>query len=169
MKNGKIRFGALLVVLAGMSFALNSCEYMVNVDFEIAHNGNDTLVLTGWNGTNEVCYTSPYTSNSGEVLNKTTISSFSTGGGPSTTVTEEQAFAKLVSDFDSVRITRSSDGASTITYRHDENASDAQRYFFTRVAWSCKPEGETQKDRTYSLILTEEMFRKWGSTGVPRG
>ena len=159
MNNRKFRFGTLLVFLAAMTFTLSSCEYMVNVDFEIAHNGNDTLVLTGWNGTNEVCYTSPYASNSGDVFDKTTISSFRAGGGSSTTVTEEQAFTQLMSDFDSVRITRSSDGAATITYRHDENASDAQRYFFTREAWSCDPEGETQKDRTYTLILTEEMFR----------
>ena len=159
MKNRKFRFGTLLVFLAAMTFTLSSCEYMVNVDFEIAHYGNDTLVLTGWNGTNEVGYTSPYASNSGDVFDKTTISSFRAGGGSSTTITEEQAFTQLMSDFDSVRIARSSDGASTITFRHDENASDAQRYFFTREAWSCKPEGETQKDRTYTLILTEEMFR----------
>ena len=159
MNNRKFRFGTLLVFLAAMAFSLSSCEYMVNVDFEIAHNDNDTLVLTGWNGTNEVCYTSPYTSNSGDVFDKTTISSFRAGGGSSTTVTEEQAFTQLMSDFDSVRITRSSDGAATITYRHDENASFAQRYFFTREAWSCDPEGETQKDRTYTLILTEEMFK----------
>ena len=159
MKNRQFRFGTLLVFLAAMTFTLSSCEYMVNVDFEIAHYGNDTLVLTGWNGTNEVCYTSPYANNSGDVFDKTTISSFRAGGGSSTTITEEQAFTQLMSDFDSVRIARSSDGASTITFRHDENASDAQRYFFTREAWSCKPEGETQKDRTYTLILTEEMFR----------
>ena len=159
MKNRKFRFGTLLVFLAAMTFTLSSCEYMVNVDFEIAHNGNDTLMLIGWNGTNEVCYTSPYASNSGDAFDKTTISSFKAGGGSSTTVTEEQAFTQLMSDYDSVSITRSSDGLSTITYRHDENASDAQRYFFTREAWSCKPEGETQKDRTYTLILTEEMFR----------
>ena len=161
MKTTK-RLKRFRTLLAAMAFALpfmTSCEYMVDVDFEIAHHGNDTIVLTGWSGTNKVQYTSPYTSNSGDVFDKTTISSFSAGGGSSTTVTEEQAFTQLLSDFDSVRITRSSDGASTITYRHDENASDAQRYFFKREAWSCKPDGETQKDRTYMLILTEEMFR----------
>ena len=160
MNNRKFRFGTLLVFLAAMTFTLSSCEYMVNVDFEIAHNGNDTLVLTGWNGTNEVCYTRPYTSNSGDVFDKTTISSFRAGGGSSTTVTEEQAFMQLMSDYDSVRITRRSDNKSTITYRHDEDASDAQRYFFTREAWKCDPEGEELKSRTYTLILTEEMFNK---------
>ena len=159
MKNRKLRFGTLLVLLAAMTFTLSSCEYMVTVDFEIAHNDNDTLVLTGWSGTNGVYYTCPYHSNSGELSDKTTISSLSTGGGPSTTITEEQAFAKLMSDFDSVKIIRRSDGASTITYRHDENATDEQRYFFTREAWKCDPEGETEKDRIYTLILTEEMFR----------
>ena len=163
MNNRKFRFGTLLVFLAAMTFMLpflTSCEYMVDVDFKIAHNGNDTLLLTGWSGTNEVKYTSPYTSNSGDVFDNTTISSFRAGGGSSTSVTEEQAFTQLMSDFDSVRISRSSDGASTITYRHDENATDAQRYFFTREAWNCDPEGETEKDRTYTLILKDEMFNK---------
>ena len=162
MNNKRFGFRRLLVVLAAMAFMLpfmTSCEYMVDIDFKIAHNGNDTLLLTGWSGTNEVQYASPYTSNSGDVFDKTTISSFNAGGGPSTSVTEEQAFTQLMSDFDSVRISRSSDGASTITYRHDENATDAQRFFFTREAWKCDPEGEELKSRTYTLILTEEMFK----------
>ena len=162
MNNKRFSFRRLLVVLAAMAFVLpfmTSCEYMVDIDFKIAHNGNDTLLLTGWSGTNEVQYASPYTSNSGDVFDKTTISSFNAGGGPSTSVTEEQAFTQLMSDFDSVRISRSSDGASTITYRHDENATDAQRFFFTREAWKCDPEGEELKSRTYTLILTEEMFK----------
>ena len=163
MNNKRFSFRRLLVVLAAMAFMLpfmTSCEYMVDIDFKIAHNGNDTLLLTGWSGTNEVQYASPYTSNSGDVFDKTTISSFNAGGGPSTSVTEEQAFTQLMSDFDSVRISRSSDGASTITYRHNENATDAQRFFFTREAWKCDPEGEELKSRTYTLILTEEMFNK---------
>ena len=159
MKNRKIRFGTLLVFLAVMTITLSSCEYMVNVDFEIAHNDNDTLMLTGWNGTTEVCYASPYTSNSGDVFDKTTISSFGAGGGSSTTVTEGQAFAKLMSDYDSVMITRSSDGASTIIFRHDENATDEERYFFTREAWKCDPDGETEKDRTYTLILPSYFWQ----------
>ena len=80
-------------------------------------------------------------------------------GGPSVAISVEQAFASLCNDYDSVKLTRCSDGASTITYRHDENATDAQRYFFTREAWNCTPEGETEKDRTYTLILKEEMFK----------
>jgi hypothetical protein len=159
MHNKKFRFGTLLVIMAAMTFSMTSCEYMVNVDFKIAHNGNDTLVLKGWDGANEVCYTSPYASNSGDVFGKTTISSFRAGGGSSTIVTEEQAFTQLMSDYDSVRITRRSDNASTITYRHDENASDAQRYFFTREAWQCDPEGEELKSRTYTFILKDEMFK----------
>ena len=84
---------------------------------------------------------------------------FSAMGGPSVAISEEQAFASLCNDYDSVKLTRRSDGAATIIYRHDENASDAQRYFFTREAWVCDPEGETQKDRTYTLILTDDMFK----------
>lgn len=58
-----------------------------------------------------------------------------------------------MSDYDSVMLTRSSDGATSIVFRHDENATEEQRYFFTREAWHCDPEGETEKDRTYTLIL----------------
>ena len=72
----------------------------------------------------------------------------------------ENAFTYLSTEYDSVRFTRSSDGAATITYRHDENASNAQRYFFTREAWTCSPDDEGYDGtRTYTLILTEEMFR----------
>jgi len=161
-KSKKLNFRTLFVFVVSISFLLpfiTSCEYFVNVDFEIANNGNDTLVLTGWNGANRVRYTSPYTSNSGDIYNKTTISSFRAGGSRSISVTEEQAFTQLMSDFDSVQLSRSSDGASTIIYRHNENASEAQQYFFTRKAWKCNPEGEELKDRTYTLILTKEMFR----------
>ena len=163
MNNKRFGFRRLLVVLAAMAFMLpflTSCEYWVDVDFKIACNANDTLILTGWNGTSGATYTSPYTSQSGSVYETTTISSFGARGGSHTSVTEEQAFTQLMSDFDSVILTRRSDGASTITYRHDENATDAQRYFFTREAWKCNPEGETEKDRTYTLILKDEMFNK---------
>lgn len=161
MNNKRFSFRRLMVVLAAMAFLLpflTSCEYWVDVDFNIASNGNDTLILTGWNGTSGATFISPYTSQSGSVY-ETTISSFGARGGSHTSVSEEQAFTQLMSDFDSVTLTRRSDGASTITYRHDENATDAQRFFFTREAWKCDPEGETEKDRTYTLILKDEMFK----------
>ena len=162
MNNKRFSFRRLMVILAAMAFLLpflTSCEYWVDVDFKIASNGNDTLILTGWNGTNGATFISPYTSQSGSVY-ETTISSFGARGGSHTSVSEEQAFTQLMSDFDSVTLTRRSDGASTITYRHDQNATDAQRYFFTREAWQCTPEGEELKSRTYILNLTEEMFNK---------
>lgn len=143
----------MLLVLVALAFTLTSCEYFVDVDFQIAREGNDTLVLIGWNGANKVRYSSPYTSNSGDVHESPIISSYGVSGGPYINVTEEQAFTQLMSDFDSVMLTRSSDGASTIVFRHDENATEEQRYFFTREAWRCDPEGETEKDRSYTLIL----------------
>ena len=158
MKIGRLRIAKLFAVIAAITFTFTSCEYFVDVDFKIAHEGNDTLVLIGWNGANEVRYLSPYTSNSGDVHESPTISTYGVAGGPYIYVTEEQAFNKLMSDYDSVMLTRRSDGVSTITYRHDENATEAQRYFFTRDAWKCDPEGETEKDRTYTLILKDEMF-----------
>lgn len=63
-----------------------------------------------------------------------------------------------MSELDSIRIIRKSDNASTLTFRHDENATEAQRYFFTREAWDCDPPGEVLYDRRYTLILTEDMF-----------
>ena len=144
---------ALIAVVAIFAISMTSCEYFVDVDFQIAREGNDTLVLIGWNGANEVRYSSPYTSNSGDVHESPTISAYGISGGPYIYVTEEQAFTQLMSDYDSVMLTRSSDGATSIVFRHDENATDEQRYFFTRDAWRCDPEGETEKDRTYTLIL----------------
>ena len=152
MKNRSIRF-SMLLVLAALALSMTSCDYFVDVDFKIAREGNDTLVLIGWNGANEIRYSSPYTSNSGDVYESTTISSFGVMGGRHIYVTDEQAFTNLMSDYDSVMLTRSSDGATSIVFRHDENATEEQRYFFTREAWRCDPEGETEKDRTYTLIL----------------
>lgn len=153
MKNRSIRF-SILLVLAALAFSMTSCEYFVDVDFQIAREGNDTLVLIGWNGEKEVRYSSPYTSNSGDVHESPTISSYGVSGGPNILVTEEQAFTQLMSDFDSVMLIHSSDGAASIVFRHDENATEEQRYFFTREAWRCDPEGETEKSRTYMLSLT---------------
>lgn len=156
MNNKRFSFRRLLVVLAAMTFMLpflTSCEYFVDVNFKIAREGNDTLVLIGWYGANEVRYSSPYTSNSGDVHESPTISSYGVKGGPHIYVTEEQAFTNLMSDYDSVMLSRSSDGATSIVFRHDENASEEQRYFFTREAWKCDPEGETEKGRNYTLIL----------------
>ena len=152
-----------LMVMSAMTFTLTSCEYFVDVYFNVEHPTNDTIDFTGWQGTGVVNMTTPYTNRPGQEWEQTmdhvTVSMAGAMGGPSVAISEEQAFASLCNDYDSVKLTRRSDGASTIIYRHDENASDAQRYFFTREAWSCDPEGETQKDRTYTLILTEDMFK----------
>ena len=164
MNNRKFRFGTLLVFLAAMTFTMSSCEYFVDVDFNVENPANDTIDFIGWRDHSERHMTTPYTNQPGEVwetkMEHVTVSLLGAHGGPYVAISEEQAFMQLMSDYDSVRITRRSDNKSTITYRHDENASDAQRYFFTREAWSCDPEGETQKDRTYTLVLTEEMFNR---------
>lgn len=154
MKNRLIKFSKLLV-LAALAITLTSCEYFVDVDFDIVHPNNDTLTFIGWSRTGKIQRDCPFTSQSGDVHDNRTISFLSDSGGPSTAITEEQAFAKLMYDFDSVMLTRHSDGASTIVFRHDENATDKQRYFFTREAWRCDPEDETEKSRTYTLILPE--------------
>lgn len=75
-------------------------------------------------------------------------------------ISTEEVFTSLSSEYDSVRFTRSSDGASTITYRHDEGALEEQRYFFKRVAWSCEPDDDGYEgSRTYTFNLTEDMFK----------
>ena len=166
MNNRKFRFGTLLVFLAAMTFALpclTSCEYFVDVYFNVENPTNDTIDFIGWQGIGVVNMTTPYTNRPDQEWEQTmdhvTVSLVGSMGGPSVAISVEQAFASLCNDYDSVKLTRRSDGASTITYRHDENATDAQRYFFTREAWSCTPEGETEKDRTYTLILKDEMFK----------
>ena len=80
-------------------------------------------------------------------------------GGPSVSISEENAFTSLISQYDSIKIIRKSDGASTITYHNGDNATDEQRYFFTRDAWICSPDIEGYEgDRTYTLKLTDGMF-----------
>lgn len=167
MNNKRFSFRGLLVVLAAMAFVLpclTSCEYFVDVYFNVENPINDTIDFVGWQGTGVVNMTTPYTNRPGQEWEQTmdhvTVSFVGSMGGPSVAISVEQAFASLCNDYDSVMLTRRSDGASTITYRHDENATDAQRYFFTREAWKCDPEGETEKDRNYTLILTKEMFNK---------
>ena len=74
-------------------------------------------------------------------------------------VSMEEAFLSLTTEYDSVRFTRSSDGASTITFRHDDNATEGQRFFFKREAWTCSPDDEGYEgSRTYTLKLTDDMF-----------
>jgi hypothetical protein len=165
MSNKRFSFRRLLVVLAAMAFMLpfmTSCEYFVDVDFNVANPANDTIDFIGWRDNTERRMTTPYTNLPGEEwetkMDHVTVSLLGAHGGPYVAISEEQAFTQLMSDYDSVRLTRRSDNASTITYHHNENATNAQRYFFTREAWKCDPEGETEKDRTYTLILTEDMF-----------
>ena len=147
-----------LDVLMLLTTLLTSCEYFVDLDFVIQRPENDTITLVGWGADGKTNYTSPYTNPQGWPTENTSIFWMQDGGGPSVSITREQAFTGLQSRFDSVRITRRSDGASTITYRHDDNATEAQRYFFKREAWDCDPEGEELKDRIYTFKLTDDMF-----------
>ena len=140
-----------------------ACEHYVDVDFVISKtNDNDTITFIGWNKAYQdgmTYYKIPFVTNNGEQMICATICSFSVGGGPNVCVSREQAFVRLMSDFDSVRIVRHSDGASTITYRHDDSATDSQRFFFKPEAWMCNPDDEGfEGSRTYKLKLTEEMF-----------
>lgn len=161
MKNN-CKQSLLIVLLVLLSALFSACEHFVDVDFVIKGMKNDTITLIGWsdayqNGvTNN---TTPYTTNAGSQMEKVSISSFNAGGGANVYVTNEQAFTQLMSDFDSVRITRSSDGASTIAFRHDDNATEGQRFFFKREAWTCSPDDEGYEgSRTYTLKLTDDMF-----------
>jgi len=165
MNNKRFGFRTLPMLFAAMiilSSILTSCEYFVDVDFNVANPANDTIDFIGWRDNTERRMTTPYTNLPGEEwetkMDHVTVSLLGAHGGPYVAISEEQAFTQLMSDYDSVRLTRRSDNASTITYHHNENATNAQRYFFTREAWKCDPEGETEKDRTYTLILTEDMF-----------
>lgn len=150
-------------IFISLSMMLTSCEYFVDVDFEITTTPQDTLVIQKWGESYDgECASIPYTNLPGEtfeeVFTKLAVCTIGRMGGPSVSVSTEQAFAQLMADYDSVKITRKSDGASTITYRHDENATEAQCYFFTHDAWNCNPEGEELKSRTYTFKLTNDMF-----------
>ena len=155
---GTRRFRMLLVHLMVMCFAipfLTSCEREVFVFFEVENPANDTIDFIGWRDTTEFCKTTPYITMYRDTLNHVNVCKESRFGGMHVTITEEESFLKLCSDYDSVRLSRRSDGASTITYRHDENATEEQRYFFTREAWRCDTEGETLEGCTYTFILPE--------------
>ena len=157
MNNRKFRFRTLLVILAAMAFMLpcmTSCEWFFDADFNIEVPANDTIVFLGWKDTTGTTMTCPYTSLSGDTHHQITVCHEGRRGGPYGAYTEEEAFNILRLEYDSVQIIRRSDNASTITYRHDEQATEAQRYFFTPEAWEA-PEGLT----IYTLKLTQEMFK----------
>lgn len=157
MNNKKFRFRTLLVILAAMAFILpcmTSCEWFFDADFNIEVPANDTIVFLGWKDTTGTTMTCPYTSLSGDTHQQITVCHEGRQGGPYGGYTEEEAFDILRLEYDSVQIIRRSDNASTITYRHDEQATEAQRYFFTPEAWEA-PEGLT----IYTLKLTQEMFK----------
>lgn len=47
MNNRKFRFGTLLVFLTAMTFTMTSCEYFVDVDFNVENPANDTIDFIG--------------------------------------------------------------------------------------------------------------------------
>ena len=149
----------LVGLFAPLSFVFNSCEYFVDVSFDIATTPQDSLVIQRWGRDFDGKYdTIPFTSLSGASFFRQTIAMASNAGGPQTTISEEVSFKRLSTELDSIRIIRKSDNSSTTTYRHDENATEAQRYFFTRDAWDCDPPEEELLTRRYTLILTDDMF-----------
>lgn len=164
MNNKKFNSRTLLVVLAAMTFSLpfvaTSCQPKESVRYYASYspsNSVDTITFEAWSLGNlvrqntVVFYPTPTEGQYEE------IPIYIYHGGKS--VPTEVAFLSLSTEYDSVRFSRSSDGAATITYSYIENATDAQRYFFTRDAWKCDPEGEELKSRTYAFILKDEMFK----------
>lgn len=151
----------ILIILSPLSLTLSSCEYFVDVWFDIATTPQDTLIVQRW-GDYNCCDTIPYTNlpetNWEETVSRIRVGSANAMGGRYTSVSEESSFATLLSQIDSIRIIRKSDNASTITFRHDENATEAQRYFFTREAWDCDPPDEKMYSRTYTFKFTDDMF-----------
>ena len=67
---------------------------------------------------------------------------------------EENAFHYMCIAFDSVKFTRLSDNAQTLTYRHDEDASETQLLFFKKDAWERQESG----DFFYTFHLSDDMF-----------
>ena len=146
-----------------MSFTLSSCDRWFFVVFSVTTTLQDTIVVQKWGQVNSCdtlsCIDSPGTPLQFNPNSIIVCTLDRRGGGRYASIPQEEAFATLISNIDSIRIIRKSDGASTITYRHDENATEAQRYFFTRDAWTCYPEGEELYGRGYQFIATNDMFQ----------
>ena len=164
MNNKKFNSRTLLVVLAAMTFSLpfvaTSCQPKESVRYNATYTpGNtvDTITFEAWSlgqlvrQNSAVFYPTPTEGQNEEIP---VYVYHGVKGVPT-----ELAFNSLSLEYDSVRFSRSSDGAATITYSYIEHATDAQRYFFTREAWKCDPEGEELKSRTYTFILKDEMFK----------
>jgi len=163
MNNRKFKSRTLLVFLAAMIsllFVATSCQPKESVRYYASYspsNSVDTITFEAWSLGNlvrqntAVFYPTPTEGQNEEIP----IYVYHGVRG----VPTEVVFNALSLEYDSVRFSRSSDGATTITYSYIENATDAQRYFFTREAWKCDPEGEELKSRTYTFILKDEMFK----------
>lgn len=65
---------------------------------------------------------------------------------------ENNAIASLRMEYDSVRFTRLSDSTSTVTYRYDAGATEAQRFFFEPRGWT------KRAPYTFIFYLSDEMF-----------
>ena len=167
MNNKRFSFRRLLVVLAAMAFAMpfmaTSCQPKESVRFNASYSPSlsvDTITFEAWSlgklvKQNSVAfYPTPSDGQDNQSQELPIYIYHGVRGVPT-----EVVFLALTTEYDSVRFTRSSDGASTITYSYIENATDVQRHFFTREAWQCDPEGEELKSRTYTLILKDEMFK----------
>ena len=164
MFNKKSNSKTLLVLFAAMVFTFpfvaTSCQPKESVRYNATYtpsNTVDTITFEAWSLGNlvrqntAVFYPTPTEGQNEEIP---VYVYHGVRGVPT-----EVAFLALTTEYDSVKFTRSSDGATTITYSYIENATDAQRYFFTREAWQCTPEGEELKSRTYTFILKDEMFK----------
>lgn len=156
------RIAVLAVLLVTLTIA--SCKPRVPVEFKAVYNPTiaiDTITFEGWSLGNlvkkntAVFYPTPSSIQNGQ-YEELPIFIYEGIGNVST----QDAFRILSSDYDSVRFIRSSDGASTITYCHDENATENQRLFFKREAWTCNPDDEGYVGtRTYTFKLTDDMFK----------
>lgn len=153
---------AVLAVLF-VTLTIVSCKPRVPVEFKAVYNPTiaiDTVTFEGWSLGNlvkkntAVFYPTPSNIQNGQ-YEELPIFIYEGIGN----VSSQDAFRFLSSDYDSVRFTRSSDAASTITYCHDENATENQCFFFKRESWTCNPDAEGYEGtRTYTFNLTDDMF-----------
>ena len=73
----------------------------------------------------------------------------------------DEAMRLLKDNVANVKITRKSDNKS-ISYRHEENATEQEKFFFTKDAWvitddeSYDDEGLVRRD--YTFFVTDELF-----------
>lgn len=146
----RLSFIIVVFFILSMPF-LSSCLHYKNFDWYIGiEQPTDTIIVDFWDG-GHYSRTIPFLDAEGRTHTQLCFSFITILD----TQPDEWAWEGFRSNYDSVKITRKADGASTITYSYNAESTEEQRFFFTEEAWYTEPEGSTN----YYLILADDMFQ----------